>query len=68
MLEVVKQRESIENFINFVGSFLVTEDATIREIELVEANLKILKKRIDDFKNTTVGALWKFKKEGTENE
>jgi len=54
---MVKQRESIENFINFVSTFLVTEDATIGEIELVEANLNILKDRIQVFKNVTVKAL-----------
>jgi len=57
MLVMVKQRESIENFINFVSTFLVTEDATIGEIELVEANLNILKDRIQVFKNVTVKAL-----------
>jgi len=57
MLVLVKQREYIENFIDFVSTFLVTEDATIGEIELVEANLNILKDRIQDFKNVKVKAL-----------
>jgi hypothetical protein len=59
MVMQVKQREYIENFINFVGSFLITEDATISEIELVERNLDILKKRIRDIKETTVKGLRK---------
>jgi hypothetical protein len=57
MLVIVKQREYIENFIKFVSTFLVTEDATVGEIELVEANLNILKDRIQNFKNVKVKAL-----------
>jgi hypothetical protein len=53
MIQVVKQRKYIENFCKFVSSFLITEDATIDEIVLVEANLDILKKRIQDIKHKT---------------
>jgi hypothetical protein len=59
MVMKVEQREDIENFIQFVTHFLITEDATISEIELVEANLDILKKRIVDIKKTTVKGLYK---------
>ncbi|MDR0676492.1 MAG: hypothetical protein LBF97_05585 [Elusimicrobiota bacterium] len=53
MLQVIKQRKYIEDFCKFVSSFLITEDATIDEINLVEANLDILKKRIQDIKGKT---------------
>jgi len=56
MLQLVEQRAYINNFIEFVGTFLTTEDATIDEIELVEANLDILKKRIQEVKKTVIKA------------
>ena len=56
MLEKIKQRDYIENFINFVGTFLVTENATLDEINLVEANLDILKDRIQNIKGTVIKA------------
>ena len=54
MMQKVKQREPIESFINFVNGFLITDGATIQEIELVEANLEILKERIQEVKNSTL--------------
>ena len=54
MLAEIKQRDCIENFLKFVQSFLITEDATIAEINLVEANLDILKARIEMAKKTVV--------------
>ena len=56
MALIVKQREYIENFLKFVGSFLVTEDATIDEINLVEQNLDLLKARIGTAKETVIKA------------
>jgi len=56
MVQLVKQRDYIENFIEFVKTFLITEDASIAEIELVEANLDILKKRIQKIKETVIKA------------
>ena len=57
MWERIKQRDDIENFIEFVGSFLVTEDATINEINLVESNLDILKERIAAVKEMDIKAV-----------
>jgi len=54
MMQIVRQRDYIENFINFVHTFLTTEKATIGEIELVEANLDILKERIRAVKGTVI--------------
>ena len=56
MVMVVEQREYIQKFIDFVGSFLITEEATVNEIELVEANLKILSERIQGAKETVIKA------------
>jgi len=46
MVGVVKQRESIQNFLDFVNSFLLTERATIAEVQLVKANAQVLLERI----------------------
>jgi len=56
VVKLVEQRDYINNFIEFVRTFLITEDATIAEIELVEANLDILKKRIQEIKETVIKA------------
>jgi hypothetical protein len=56
MIQVIKQRDYIENFCDFVKTFLITENATIYEIELVEANLNCLKDRIQKVKETTIKA------------
>ena len=56
MLQMIKQRDYIENFCNFVKTFLITEGASVIEIELVEANLDILKERIQKAKETTIKA------------
>ena len=56
MVMVIEQREYIQKFIDFAGSFLITEDATISEIELVEANLKILSGRIQEVKGRVIKA------------
>ena len=52
---LVKQRKYIQDFIDFTGSFLLTEQATIDELNLVKANLDILSKRIADFGETKIG-------------
>jgi hypothetical protein len=49
-----EQRDYIENFINFVGTFLLSEGATINEINIVEANLDILKERISKVKESII--------------
>jgi hypothetical protein len=53
MFQIIIQRKYIEDFCEFVRSFLITEDVTIDEMMLVEANLDILKKRIQDTKQRT---------------
>ena len=57
MLQIIEQRKYIQGFIDFVGSFLITEQATIDEINLVKANLDILNKRIAEIGNCKVGGL-----------
>jgi hypothetical protein len=58
MLQIVEQRPYIQNIIDFVSSFGITESATIAEMELVEANIKILLERIDSLKtNTKIGIM-----------
>ena len=54
MMQVVKQREYIENFLKFVGSFMVTENVTVDELLLVEKNLDILKERIQEIKRLEI--------------
>jgi len=56
MLEEIKQRDYIDGFLNFVSTFLITESATIGEINFVEANLDILKDRIQELKGTVIKA------------
>ena len=46
MMQIIKQRDYIQSFLDFVSSFLITEEVTIAEMDLVEANLDILKARI----------------------
>jgi hypothetical protein len=53
MLQIIKQRPYIENFCEFVSSFGITEQFTISEMELVEANTKILLERIQRIKENT---------------
>ena len=55
MARVVKQRKYIQDFIDFTGSFLLTEPATVSELNLVKANMDILRKRIADFGDTKIG-------------
>jgi hypothetical protein len=56
MLQVIEQRKYIQDFMDFVGSFGITEQVTLEEMELVEGNLDILKERIQTFKkNTLIG-------------
>lgn len=50
MIEIVKHREYIANFLEFVRTFLITDNPTIDEMMLVEANINILSKRIQDAK------------------
>ena len=58
MVRIIKQREYIENFLEFVRSFMITESATINEINLVEANLDILKERIQRTRDKVVIKGW----------
>lgn len=51
MIQVVKQRKYIQDFCDFVGSFLITEEASISETELVLSNAELLINRIKDLKN-----------------
>jgi hypothetical protein len=53
MLQEVKQRPYIDSFLQFVRTFLIDEEATVDEVNLVEANLDILKSRIADAKSKT---------------
>jgi hypothetical protein len=50
MIRVIEQRPFIQNFCDFVGKFLVTEPATVGEVELVEANARLLISRIEGLK------------------
>jgi len=59
MVQVVQQRKYIQDFIDFTGSFLLTEPVTINELNLVEVSLDILKKRIADFGDTKIGGEWR---------
>jgi len=58
MVQVVKQRKYIQDFIGFTGSFLLTEPVTVSELNLVKASLDILRKRIADFGDTKIGGKW----------
>ena len=55
MMILVKQRKYIQDFIDFTGSFLLTEQVTIDELNLVKASLNILQKRIAGFGATKIG-------------
>jgi len=55
MITIVKQRKYIQDFIDFTGSFLLTEPVTVNELNLVKASLDILRKRIADFGETEIG-------------
>ena len=55
MVRVVKQRKYIQDFIDFTGSFLLTEPVTVNELNLVKANLDILGKRIAYFGEAKIG-------------
>ena len=54
MIEVVPQREYIQDFLDFVSSFLLTESVTVDELALVKANLDILQERINHAGNCSV--------------
>jgi len=53
MLQIVEQRPDIQAFIDFVGNFLILNEATVDEADLVLANAEILVKRIKDLKGST---------------
>jgi len=53
MVQIVKQRNYIQNFLDFVSSFLITESASISEINLIKANTEILLKRIEETEHKT---------------
>ena len=56
MIQVIKQREYIENFLGFVQTFLLQEQVTIEELDLVESNLELLMQRIKSYKkNIKIG-------------
>jgi len=48
MIRVVEQRKYIQDFMDFVSTFLLTEAASIDEVILVKENLKILSKRVEE--------------------
>lgn len=54
MLQIVEQREYIDGFLKFVGSFAITEQVTIAEMHLVKSNLEILLDRINELERNTV--------------
>jgi len=54
MVQVVEQRPYIQNFLDFAGSFCITEKVTLDEILLVESNLDILKDKISELKKSTI--------------
>jgi len=58
-VQVVKQRKYIQDFIDFTGSFLLTEPVTINELNLVKACMDILEKRIADFGDKKIGGEWR---------
>jgi len=55
MVRKVGQRKYIQDFLDFVSTFLLTEEASIDEVMLVKANLEILSKRIQDFGQVKIG-------------
>ena len=55
MVQVVQQRKYIQDFIDFTGSFLLTEPVTVNELDTVKACMDILEKRIADFGETKIG-------------
>jgi len=64
MVQVVKQRKYIQDFIDFTGSFLLTEPVTINELNIVKACMDILEKRISDFGDTKIGGEWRMEAAG----
>ena len=54
MIVEVVQRDYVKGFLDFVKSFLITDGVTIEELELVEANLTILKERIEKAKEKMI--------------
>jgi len=65
-MTIVKQRKYIQDFIDFTGSFLLTEPVTVNELTLVKASLDILKKRIADFGETEIGGEWQIMEAASE--
>jgi len=56
MVQKVEQRKYIQDFLDFVSTFLLAEEATIDEVMLVKANIEILSKRIQEFcRQTKIG-------------
>ena len=49
MIQVVEQRKYIQDFLDFVSTFLLVEAASVDEVILVDANLEILSERIKEF-------------------
>ena len=52
MVQIIEQREYIEKFLGFVKTFLIEEEVTIDELDLVESNLKLLLERIKQYKQS----------------
>ena len=68
MFEVIKQRKYIQDFMDFTHSFLLTEQATVDELNLVKSNLEILNDRIKEFGSTVkIGYEGMVSREDVEN-
>jgi len=65
MVANIKQRDYIQNFCDFVRTFLINEPASIQEMDLVLANTNILIERIQKVKENVMvsiaegGLKWK---------
>lgn len=57
MIQIVKQRKYIQDFLDFTKSFLLTEQVTINELNLVKGNLDILIDRINEYSNIKIGLI-----------
>lgn len=54
MVRIVEQRKYIQDFLDFTGSYLLTEQVTVSEFNLIKANLEILNERIAEYENKTI--------------
>ena len=53
MMMIVPQRPQVQSLLDAMSSFLITESATISELDLVLANAEILVNRLKAYKSNT---------------